>query len=126
VRAAAWSVVSAAVNERQIGIDLVAGDATGIDAMLQDKGFAAFATVMTSVGIEVIIPPIRGQRKIMPKTLQRLIAKLRNRVEVSFQEITDQMNLARHGAHTFEGLLTRLVATLASHTLLLTQPADIR
>jgi hypothetical protein len=42
----------------------------------------------------------------MPKTLQRLIARLRNRVETSFKEITDQMELARHGAHTFEGLLT--------------------
>jgi hypothetical protein len=31
------------------------------------------------------------------------------------------MDLARHGAHTFEGLLTRTVATLATHTLLLTE-----
>jgi hypothetical protein len=42
------------------------------------------------------------------------------RVETSFKEITDQMELARHGARTFEGLLTRTVATLAAHTLLLT------
>ena len=34
------------------------------------------------------------------------------------------MELARHGAHTFEGLLTRTVITLAAHTLLLTQLAD--
>ena len=52
---------------------------------------------------------------------ESLIARLRNRVETSFKEITDQMDLARHGAHTFEGLLTRTVATLAAHTLLLTQ-----
>jgi hypothetical protein len=56
----------------------------------------------------------------MPKTLQRLIARLRNRVETSFKEITDQVELARHGAHT-EGLLTRTVAVLAAHTLLLTE-----
>jgi len=61
----AWSIVPAAVDERQIGADLVAGDAASIDALL----------------------------------------------------------LARHGAHTFEGLLTRTVATLAAHTLLLTLPA---
>jgi hypothetical protein len=53
--------------------------------------------------------------------LQRLIARLRNRVQTSFKEITDQMELARHGAHTFEGLLTRTVAVLAAHTLLLTE-----
>jgi hypothetical protein len=58
------------------------------------------------------------QRTTMPKTQQRLIARLRNRVETSFKEITDQMDLARHGAHTFEGLLTRTVATLAALTQL--------
>ena len=39
-------------------------------------------------------------------------------IGVAFKEITDQMELARHGAHTFEGLLTR---TVAAHTLLLTE-----
>jgi hypothetical protein len=28
-----------------------------------------------------------------------------------------QMELARHGAHTFWGLLTRTAATIAAHTL---------
>ena len=68
----------------------------------------------------MIIPPTRVQREAMPKNLQRLIAGLRNRVETSFKEITDQMELAQHGAHTFEGLLTRTAATLAAHILLLT------
>ena len=76
---------------------------------------------MATAGIDVIIPPTRAQRTTMPKTLQRLIARLRNRVEISFKEITDQMELARHGAHTFEGLLTRTLAVLAAHTLLLTE-----
>ena len=30
------------------------------------------------------------------------------------------MDFARHGAHSFEGLLTRTTAILAAHTLLLT------
>ena len=124
----AWSIVPAAAGERQIGADLVAGDAASIDALLLDKGFTGcrFASEMASAGIEVIIPPTRAQRQTMPRSLQRLIARLRNRVETSFKEITDQMDLARHGAHTFEGLLTRIVATLAAHTLLLTQLADAR
>ena len=75
----------------------------------------------SGAGIEVIIPPTRVQREAMPKNLQRLIAGLRNRVETSFKEITDQMEPARHGAHTFEGLLTRTAAALAAHTLLLTE-----
>src|SRR6266568_4208641 len=119
----AWSIVPAAVDERQIGTDLVTGDAAAIDALLPDKGFTGrrFAAEMADGGIDVLIPPTRVQRTTMPKTLQRLIARLRNRVETSFREITDQMELARHGAHTFEGLLTRTVAVLAAHTLLLTE-----
>ena len=117
----AWSIVPAAIDERQIGTDLITGDAAAIDALLLDKGFTGsrFAAEMASAGIEVIIPPTRAQRATMPKTLQRLIARLRNRVETSFKEITDQMELARHGAHTFWGLLTRTAATIAAHTLLM-------
>jgi hypothetical protein len=40
------------------------------------------------------------------------------RVEATFKEITGQMDLARHGAHIFWGLLTRTAATIAAHTLL--------
>jgi len=118
--------VPAAIDERQIGTDLVTGGGAAIDALLLDKGFTGrrFAAEMADGGIDVLIPPTRVQRKTMPKTLQRLIARLRNQVETSFREITDQMELARHGAHTFEGLLTRTVAVLAAHTLLLAELGD--
>jgi hypothetical protein len=62
--------------------------------------------------------PAKDQRKTMPMALQKIIAEWRKRVETSFKEITDQMELARHGAHTFWGLLTRAAATLAAHALL--------
>ena len=54
----------------------------------------------------------------MPPVLLKVIAEWRNRIETTFSEITDQMELARHGAHTFWGLLTRTAATIAAHTLL--------
>ena len=50
--------------------------------------------------------------------LLKVIAEWRNRIETTFSEITDQMELARHGAHTFWGLLTRTAATIAAHTLM--------
>src|SRR5712691_1749666 len=67
----AWSIVPAAVDERQIGTDLVAGDAASIDALLLDKGFAGirFAAEMAGAGIDVIISPTRRQRTTMPKSL---------------------------------------------------------
>ena len=53
-----------------------------------------------------------------------VIAEWRNRIETTFSEITDRMELARHGAHTFWGLLTRTAATIAAHTLQLTCPCQ--
>jgi hypothetical protein len=107
--------------------DLICGDTAAIDALLLDKGFngTPFAAQMATADIEVIIPPTRAQRRTMPKPVQHLIARFRNRVEASFKEITDRMKLARHGAHCFEGLLTRTAATLAAHTLLLTDLPDL-
>jgi hypothetical protein len=61
----------------------------------------------------------------MPAVLQKIIAEWRNRVEATFAEITDLMELARHRAHTFWGLLTRTAATIAAHTLLRTCLADL-
>ena len=80
----------------------------------------AFAASQTARGTAVLIPPARGQRASMPTILQKIVAGWRNRVETTFKEITDQMELARHGAHTLWGLLTRTAATIAAHTLLIT------
>lgn len=118
----AWSLVPAALDERPVAIDLVAGNAAAISALLQDKGFNGrwFTAQMAAAQIEVIITPARHERRVIPKPVQRLIARYRNRVETTFQETTDQMELARHRARTFHGLLTRTAATIAAHTLHLT------
>ena len=62
--------------------------------------------------------PLPASRSRLPAILQKVIAQWRNRIETTFKEITDQMELARHGAHTFWGLLTRTAATIAAHTLM--------
>lgn len=114
-----WGIVPAAVNEREVGLDLV--DGVGwLAGVLCDKGFngKAFAAELAACGIAVLIPPTKAERKTMPKMSQKVIAEWRNRVETSLGEITDRMELARHAAHTFWGLLTRTAATLAAHTLL--------
>ena len=87
-----------------------------------DKGFSgrAFAGSQAARGTAVLVPPGRKQRAAMPSILLKIIAPWRNRIETTFSEITDRMELARHGAHSFWGLLTRTAATLAAHTLLLT------
>jgi hypothetical protein len=65
----------------------------------------------------VLVPPGKDQRASMPAILLKVIAQWRNHIEATFGEITDQMQLARHGVHTFWGLLTRTAATIAAHTL---------
>ena len=54
----------------------------------------------------------------MPAIPQKIIAEWRNRIKTAFGEITDLMEPARRGAHTFWGLLTRTAATTAAYTLM--------
>ncbi len=115
----AWSIVPAAVNEREVAEDLLQAGPAPRD-LLADKGFNGtdFAEALAGRGTAVLIPPGKHQRASMPPILQKIIAEWRNRVETTFKEITGQMELARHGAHTFWGLLTRVAATIAAHTLM--------
>ena len=114
----AWSIVPAALNERDVAIDLTS-DLPARRGWLCDKGFNGkkFAAQQAERGTVVLVSPTKKQRATMPKELQAAIAAYRNRVETCFAEITDHMELASHGAHTFWGLLTRTAATLAAHAL---------
>ena len=63
--------------------------------LLADKGLTAqaFAVSQVAPGTAVLIPPTRTQRHGMPPILQKIIAKWCNRVEATFCEITDVMEL---------------------------------
>ncbi len=117
----AWSIVAAAVNEREVADDLLHAGPAPRD-LLADKGFAgqAFAAAQAARGTAVLVPPAKNQRASTPAILLTVIAQWRNRIETTFGEITEQMGLTRHGAHTFWGLLTRTAATIAAHTLIRT------
>jgi hypothetical protein len=71
--------------------------------LLAGKGLngAAFTAAQAGRGTAVLLPPAKGQRHRMPPILRKIIAEWRNRIETTFQEITGQIELARHGAHTF-------------------------
>jgi hypothetical protein len=53
-----------------------------------------------------------------------VIAEWRNRIETTVGEITDQMTLARQGAHSFWGLLTSTTSTISAHNLYRIMLAD--
>ena len=117
----AWAIVPAAVNERQVAEDLLDTGPRPRD-LLADKGFngKAFAAAQAARGTAVLVPPAKDRRATMAPILLKVIAQWRNRIETTFSEITNLMELARHGAHTFGGLLTRTAVTIAAHTLLRT------
>jgi Transposase DDE domain len=122
----AWSIVPAAVNERDVATDLLDTGPPPRD-LLVDKGFDGrpFAAAQAARGTAVLVPPTKARRAHMPSALRQVIACWRNRVEITFGELTDRMQLTRHGAHTFWGLLTRTAAVIAAHTLLRVFRADL-
>jgi hypothetical protein len=111
--------VPAAVSEWDVATDLLEAGPARRD-LLADKGFSGrgFAAARAARGTAVLVPPGRKEPDAMPSALLKVIAEWRNRIETTFSEITDRMELARHGARTFWGLLTRTAATIAAHTLL--------
>ena len=101
--------------------DRPAGSPAGPARPAPDKGFVgrAFEAELAACGTAVLVPPDKRQPAMLA-ILLKVIAEWRNRIETTFSEITGRMELARHGAHTFWGLLTRTAATIAAHTLQLT------
>ena len=76
----AWSIVPAAVSEREVAMHLLeAGPAPR--ELLADKGFSgrAFAAAQAARGTAVLVPPGKSQRASMPPILLRVIAEWRNR-----------------------------------------------
>ena len=116
----AWSLVPAAVDERAVADDLLLG--VNCQGLLLDRGFlsAPWAAGSAQRGIRVVIAHSPAERQRLPRAVRRPVAALRNRIETTIGEITDvdALRLARHGAHTFWGLLTRTAATLLAHTWL--------
>src|SRR5260221_2211920 len=83
----AWSIVPAAVNERDVASDLLEAGPPPRD-LLADKGFngKAFAAAQAARGTAVLVPPTKNQRRTMPLILQNVIAEWRNRFEPTFAE----------------------------------------
>jgi hypothetical protein len=104
----AWAIVPATFNERQVAEDLLGTGPPPCD-LLADKGFngKALAAAQAARGTAVLVPSAKDQRAATAPILLKIIAQWRNRIETTFSEITNLMELARHGAQTFWGLLTR-------------------
>jgi hypothetical protein len=112
-----WALVPAAVDERAVALDLLAG-AHDL-RLLADKGVRgkAFAAALAAQGIALLTPPTKAERKTWPQAVCRFIADHRGRIESSYDTLKDQLRLEHHRAKTFWGLLTRVMGKLAAYTL---------
>jgi hypothetical protein len=119
-RVRAWALVPAAVDERAVADDLLHGALPPVGLLL-DRGFVgrAWAAGHAARGTRVVVAPGQADRQRLPAALRRPAAILRNRIETTLGELTapEHLGLARHGAHTFGGLLTRCGATILAPTL---------
>jgi Transposase DDE domain len=113
-----WGIVPAAVDERAVADDLLAGATPR--GLLLDRGFVgrSWAAGYRRRGVHVVHTPGRAERRRLPAALRRPVAAFRNRIETTTGELTELLGLARHGAKTFWGLLTRVAATILAHTLI--------
>src|SRR6266498_4500476 len=80
----AWSIVPAAINERDVGNDLLDTGSPPRD-LLVDKGFngKAFTAGQAARGTAVFLPPAKGKRHRMLPILRKIIAEWRNRIETT-------------------------------------------
>jgi hypothetical protein len=114
----AWGIVPAAVDERAVADDLLDGAAPA--GLLLDRGFVrrTWAAEYERRGTRVVYAHGKAERRRLPRAVRRPVARFRNRIETTNGELTETLDLARHGAKTFWGLLTRVAATILAHTLL--------
>jgi hypothetical protein len=114
----AWGIVPAAVDERAVA-DALRDGAPPPAGLLLDRGFLghSWAATHRARGTRVVYAPSRDERRALPATLRRPVAALRTRVETTIGELTEGLDLARQGAKTVWGLLTRAATTLLAHTL---------
>lgn len=114
-----WGIVPAAIDERQVADELLVG--AGAQGLLLDRGFQgrAWQEAQRERGRRVLLMPGPEERRRLPRELLRPIAKLRNRIETTVAQLMEQLGLARHGAKSFWGLLTRTAAAILAHTVMI-------
>jgi hypothetical protein len=123
----AWAVVPAAVDERHVADDLLAGEAD--IGLLTDRGVCS-AVWARRRAAEPCVPLLtaadRAERRAptRPPALRAFVAAFRNRIETTACRLKDRFHLEARRAMRFWGLLTRVAAKLAAHTFATLWPLD--
>ncbi len=90
--------------------------------VLGDKGYLSAPlteTLREEHALHLLTPPRKNMHPPQSHGQGSLWNGLRQMVETVNAQLSEQFDLARHGAHTFGGLAARLETKLAAHTLCL-------
>lgn len=88
--------------------------------VLGDKGYISepLATVLADVNrLHLLTIPRRNQKRHLPAEVARQVNARRQIIETVNGQLTEQLGIAAHHAHSFWGLCARLYTKLAAHTL---------
>jgi len=83
--------------------------------LIGDKGYISRALTLDlnrEKGIDLIYMKKRNDTEQYPKSFRRLIFKVRRRIETSFSQMVEQLNVETVKAKSFWGLITRLQTKL--------------
>ena len=98
--------VGAALLREQADLTVL-GDKGYISAPLADE-------LREECAVALLTIPRRNQRRQVPQATARLLNGARQIIETVNDQLTEQFGLARHHAHTFQGLCARLHTKLAA------------
>lgn len=104
--------------------DLTVGEELLLDhtdlVVLGDKGYISepLATVLAHANrLHLLTIPRRNQKRQLPAEVARRLNARRQIIETVNGQLTEQLGIANHHAHSFWGLCARLYTKLAAHTL---------
>lgn len=116
----AFALTGAKADERQVLLDLLAGDPTLASTrpgqiLIADKNYYGreFETTLADVGVELLRRARRGEPE---RPGGRFFKPLRQSVESIFDTFKGQLDLERHGGHTPAGVLIRVLQRILALT----------
>jgi hypothetical protein len=88
--------------------------------VLGDKGYIGTElaqTLAAANGVTLLTIPRQNQKRQLPPGVARCLNAQRQIIETVNGQLTEQLGIAKHHAHSFWGLCARLYTKLAAHTL---------
>ena len=116
----AFALANPKTDERDVALDIFESDpellaGRGTQTLVADKGYASaeFETRLADYGIELVRPARRDER---PRRGAPQLKSLRQIIESINATLKTKLNLERHGAHSRQGVLIRVLQRLLALT----------